>query len=118
MTPLRLLKSNGDTSASRGERRAGTSRPGPLARRHEQADCLSTIFRTRRLIDLGTARRHGGDSCRPTVPKTLRVWRTIGLMKTTRRLTAIIERDDEAYVALCPELDIASQGDTVESARR
>jgi len=38
-------------------------------------------------------------------------------MKTTRRLTAIIERDDDAYVALCPELDIASQGLTVEAAR-
>ena len=39
-------------------------------------------------------------------------------MRTTRQLTAIIEREDEAYVALCPELDIASQGETVESARR
>ncbi len=39
-------------------------------------------------------------------------------MKTTRRLTAIIEREDDAYVALCPELDIASQGDTVEAARK
>ena len=38
-------------------------------------------------------------------------------MKTTRRLTAIIERDDDAYVALCLELDIASQGHTVEAAR-
>ena len=38
-------------------------------------------------------------------------------MKTTRRLTAIIEREDDVYVALCPELDIASQGDTVEAAR-
>jgi len=32
-------------------------------------------------------------------------------------LTAIIEREGEGYVALCPELDIASQGDTVEEAR-
>ena len=39
-------------------------------------------------------------------------------MKTTRQLTAIIEREDDGYVALCPELDIASQGDTVESARK
>jgi predicted RNase H-like HicB family nuclease len=39
-------------------------------------------------------------------------------MKTTRQLTAIIEREDDAYVALCPELDIASQGHTVEAARR
>ena len=34
------------------------------------------------------------------------------------RLTAIIEREGDGYVALCPELDIASQGDTVEEARR
>lgn len=39
------------------------------------------------------------------------------LMKATRQLTAIIEREGAAYVALCPELDIASQGDTVETAR-
>ncbi|MFB3881066.1 MAG: type II toxin-antitoxin system HicB family antitoxin [Armatimonadota bacterium] len=32
-------------------------------------------------------------------------------------LTAVIEREGDAYVALCPELDIASQGDTVEEAR-
>jgi predicted RNase H-like HicB family nuclease len=34
-----------------------------------------------------------------------------------RQFTAIIEREDDGYVALCPELDIASQGDTVELAR-
>jgi len=39
-------------------------------------------------------------------------------MKTSRHLTAIIEREDDAFVALCPQLDIASQGDTVEAARR
>ena len=38
-------------------------------------------------------------------------------MATTRQLTAIIEREDDGYFALCPELDIASQGDTVEDAR-
>ncbi|MBK8211313.1 MAG: type II toxin-antitoxin system HicB family antitoxin [Rhodospirillales bacterium] len=32
-------------------------------------------------------------------------------------LTAIIEREGSGYVSLCPELDIASQGDTVEQAR-
>jgi predicted RNase H-like HicB family nuclease len=35
----------------------------------------------------------------------------------TKRLTALIQREDDGYVSLCPELDIASQGDTVESAR-
>ena len=39
-------------------------------------------------------------------------------MKETHRLTAIIQREDTGYVALCPELDVASQGDTVEEARR
>jgi predicted RNase H-like HicB family nuclease len=34
-----------------------------------------------------------------------------------RQLTAIIGREGDGYVSLCPELDIASQGDTVESAR-
>ena len=38
-------------------------------------------------------------------------------MARTRDLTAIIEREDDLYVALCPELDIASQGETVEKAR-
>ena len=35
----------------------------------------------------------------------------------TRQFTAIIEREDQGFVALCPELDIASQGDTIEEAR-
>ena len=34
-----------------------------------------------------------------------------------RRLTAIVEREDDGYVALCPEVDVASQGDTVADAR-
>ena len=33
------------------------------------------------------------------------------------RLTALIEREGDGYVALCPEIDVASQGDTVEEAR-
>jgi len=31
--------------------------------------------------------------------------------------TAIIEKEDDMFVALCPELDIASQGTTVEEAK-
>ncbi len=34
-----------------------------------------------------------------------------------RQFTAVIERDEDWYVALCPELDIASQGKSVEEAR-
>lgn len=35
----------------------------------------------------------------------------------TRHFTAIIEREDDDYVANCPELDIASQGATIAEAR-
>ncbi|MGA9115551.1 MAG: type II toxin-antitoxin system HicB family antitoxin [Bacteroidota bacterium] len=38
-------------------------------------------------------------------------------MATARQFTAIIEREDDSYIALCPELDIASQGASVEAAR-
>lgn len=37
-------------------------------------------------------------------------------MAHTEHLTAIIEREGDGYVALCPELDVASQGATVEDA--
>ena len=33
------------------------------------------------------------------------------------RLTAIIEREDDGYVSLCPEFDVASRGASVEEAR-
>nr|VFK62965.1 MAG: Uncharacterised protein family (UPF0150) [Candidatus Kentron sp. UNK]VFK70674.1 MAG: Uncharacterised protein family (UPF0150) [Candidatus Kentron sp. UNK] len=35
----------------------------------------------------------------------------------SRQLTAIIEKEGNGYVALCPEVDVASQGDTVGEAR-
>lgn len=35
----------------------------------------------------------------------------------SRTFTAVLEREGEGYVALCPELDVVSQGDTVEEAR-
>lgn len=38
-------------------------------------------------------------------------------MADLRRLTAIIEREDDGYVALCPEYEIASEGTTIEEAR-
>jgi len=38
-------------------------------------------------------------------------------MEQARRLTAIIEREDDGFVALCPEVDIASEGSTIEEAR-
>jgi predicted RNase H-like HicB family nuclease len=38
-------------------------------------------------------------------------------MPTLRTLTAVIEREGDGYVALCPQFDVASQGSTVEEAR-
>jgi predicted RNase H-like HicB family nuclease len=38
-------------------------------------------------------------------------------MDKTRQFTAVIEREDDMFVAFCPELDIASQGTSVEEAR-
>ena len=35
---------------------------------------------------------------------------------TKRSYTAILEREGDMYVSLCPELDVASQGATVEEA--
>jgi predicted RNase H-like HicB family nuclease len=34
-----------------------------------------------------------------------------------KQLTATIEREGNGYVSLCPEFDIASQGDTIEGVR-
>jgi predicted RNase H-like HicB family nuclease len=39
-------------------------------------------------------------------------------MKQVQQFTGIIEREGDGYIALCPELDIASQGTSVEEARR
>lgn len=38
-------------------------------------------------------------------------------MTQHRQMTAIIEREGNGYVALCPELDVASQGPSIEQAR-
>ena len=35
----------------------------------------------------------------------------------SKHLTAVIHREGDGFVSLCPELDIASQGDSIESAR-
>ena len=38
-------------------------------------------------------------------------------MKSNYELTAIIEREGNGYVSLCPKVDVASQGDTIEEAK-
>lgn len=41
----------------------------------------------------------------------------MAIMRATRTVTASIRREGDGYVSLCPELNVASQGDTVEQAR-
>jgi predicted RNase H-like HicB family nuclease len=38
-------------------------------------------------------------------------------MISKQSYTAVIEHEGDMYVSLCPELDVASQGDTIEQAR-
>ncbi len=38
-------------------------------------------------------------------------------MKQTHQLTVIIEQEGDGFFALCPELDVASQGASVEEAK-
>lgn len=38
-------------------------------------------------------------------------------MEKVLQLTAVIEREGDGYVATCPEVDVVSQGNTVEDAR-
>ncbi len=52
--------------------------------------------------------------CNERVFNDARHMRITGMRK---QLTAIIERENNGYVSLCPELVIASQGDSVEEAR-
>ncbi len=38
-------------------------------------------------------------------------------MQHTERVTAVIEREGDGFIALCSELDMARQGGTIEEAR-
>jgi len=38
-------------------------------------------------------------------------------MQNMRQLTCVLQREGDGFVSFCPELDIASQGDTIEQAR-
>ena len=38
-------------------------------------------------------------------------------MGHTHNVIALIEREGDGYIALCPELDVASQGRSIEEAR-
>jgi predicted RNase H-like HicB family nuclease len=37
-------------------------------------------------------------------------------MAFVQKYTAVVEREGDGFVSLCPELDVVSQGDTVEES--
>ena len=39
-------------------------------------------------------------------------------MRTKKKLSALVHKEGKWYVSLCPELDVASQGKTIEEAIR
>ena len=39
-------------------------------------------------------------------------------MRQAKQLTYVIEKEGDAYVSLCPQVDLASQGYSVEEARK
>jgi predicted RNase H-like HicB family nuclease len=39
-------------------------------------------------------------------------------MKQFKQLPCIIEQEGDSYVSLCPQIDIASQGNSVKEARK
>ena len=39
-------------------------------------------------------------------------------MKQFKQLTCIIEKEGDSYISLCPQIDIASQGNSIEEARK
>ena len=43
---------------------------------------------------------------------------TAATMKTMKQFTAVIQQEGKWFVALCPEWDVASQGRTIEEARK
>ncbi len=55
-------------------------------------------------------------AAKPGQPAIMRILSS-GRIKLRRQFTAIIERDGDGFTSLCPQLDIASQGSTVEEAR-
>lgn len=39
-------------------------------------------------------------------------------MKQFKQLTCIIEKEGDSYISLCPQIDIASQGNSIREARK
>ena len=80
-------------------------------------------FTTRRLTALGSkgCRYEEWGAVTFRLPKTCIIYANepfnAGKQDMNKQLTAIIRQDGNSFVSLCPELDIASQGDSIEEAK-
>lgn len=68
------------------------------------------------MISRGIERRDSSSFGRAACPGAAGIRGRIFGKMTSERFTAIVEQEGDGFVALCPELDVASQGPTVEEA--
>ena len=85
--------------------------------RLRQKTAVSPATRRRRIID-GSAQLRAGLLRNDTTDGRCKAEGGGKTVTKVLQLTAIIEREDESHVATCPELDVVSQGETVEAARQ
>src|SRR5262249_27238732 len=107
------------------ERRRGRQRALGVGRRPPR-DAVQTTHRSklrgsrpeyRRSRSCGAVCRRYTTRARGLGVLSQPLWRSRGRKQMrTSTYTGIIEKEGELYVALCPELDVASQGRTVEEA--
>lgn len=64
----------------------------------------------------GSSSRREGVSAARSTPRTARSKRATKA-KSSLSLTCLIHQEADGYVSRCPELDVASQGDSIEEAR-
>lgn len=66
-----------------------------------------------------SAARKANGLHKPPAPKRKQSQKPEGAVSASglRRFAAVIQSEGDGYVSLCPELDIASQGDTIDEAR-
>lgn len=113
--PSRRGRARGRT---RREPRRDTRRPSPLTDRTAPGPPRPGLREGRRISGLPCEARW--EEHRQRAPR--KVYReaqrhvTENAMKKNCSLTAVVEKEGDGYVSLCPELDVASQGDTVEEA--
>ena len=119
--PRGLVRPRRPLHGRRPGRRAPSLRQEVTSRRLRPRQ-PATLLRAADLLQPSLGPIRVGCHCRrPTMmPKSVNLdWLPARVRRPdmNRRLTAIVERDGDGYAALCPEMDVASQGDSVTEAR-